>query len=294
VEYSFPRYLLSKETVDERALNQHVYQELAASLPPQPLRIIEVGAGIGTMPARLLRRGLLSQADYVMVEELGENIAFALDWLPRRAAELGLKVEYSAPDTLRVFDDSRDVRIHLEQADVFDFIRGEPPKADLLIVHAVLDLLPMPGSLPKLFSLLKPAGLGWLTLNFDGVSTLEPALDPELDARIERLYHLSMDRRPAGGDSQIGRHLFSHLRSATAHILAAGASDWVVFPQNRRYPADEAYFLRHILHFFESSLKGHPELDGAAFAGWLEERREQVARGELLYIAHQLDFLVRV
>jgi hypothetical protein len=294
VEYSFARYLLSKETVDERALNQHVYNELAASLPARALKIIEVGAGIATMPVRLLRRGLLSQADYIMVDESAENIAFALDLLPHRVAKLGLRVERSAPDTLRAFDDTREVLIHFQQADVFDFIRGEPPKADLLIASAFLDLLPMPVSLFKLFLLLKPGGLAWLTLNFDGVTTLEPALDPELDARIERLYHLSMDTRRGGGDSLTGRHLFAHLRSAGAQILAAGGSDWVVLAQNGHYPADEAYFLKSILHFFEESLTGNPEVDGAAFAGWLAKRQAQVERGELVYIAHQIDFLVRV
>jgi hypothetical protein len=40
-------------------------------------------------------------------------------------------------------------------------------------------------------------------------------------------------------------------------------------------------------------LTGHRELDAGAFATWLKERHEQVDRGELLYIAHQMDFLVQ-
>lgn len=298
MELSFPRYLLSKQTVDERALNRHVYETLASALSvnplSSPLRIIEVGAGVGTMPARLLRRGLLNHAEYVLVDEQTENIAYASDWLPRWGTEHGLRVERPAPDRLRVFDDARDVQISLAQADVFDFIRAQPPKADLLIAHAFLDLLPMPASLAGLFSLLKPGGLAWLTLNFDGVTTLEPSLDPALDEKIEQLYHRTMDTRPTGGDSRSGRHLFGHLRQAGAQILAAGSSDWLVFPQAGRYPDDEAYFLGFILHFFESSLAGHPELDPTAFAGWLALRRAQLERAELVYIAHQVDFLVRV
>ena len=57
MEYSFSHYLLSKQSVDDRALNQHVYQHLQASLPQGPLRIIEVGAGIGSMLIRLLKGG---------------------------------------------------------------------------------------------------------------------------------------------------------------------------------------------------------------------------------------------
>jgi hypothetical protein len=79
-----------------------------------------------------------------------------------------------------------------------------------------------------------------------------------------------------------------------AEILAAGASDWVVFASGGKYSADEKYFLQFILYFFESSLKSCAELDAAAFAWWLERRLEQIEHGELVYIAHQLDILVEV
>jgi SAM-dependent methyltransferase len=291
MEFSFPRYLLSKQTVDDRALSRPVYAALADRLPAQPIRVIEVGAGIGTMLARLLRWGLLTNADYVAVDEMPENIAYALAWLPLWAAENGLRTESSAPNQLRLFDETRDARVTFVQADVFDFIRQSPLPADLLIAHAFLDLLPMPDSLPRLFALLKPAGLAWLTVNFDGVTSLEPALVPALDAQIEHLYHETMDARPTGGDSQCGRHLFGHLKQSGAELLAAGASDWVVHSQRGQYPADEAYFLGCILHFFEDSLSVHPQLDATAFAAWLAERRAQIERGELVYIAHQMDFL---
>jgi hypothetical protein len=119
-------------------------------------------------------------------------------------------------------------------------------------------------------------------------------LNPELDAQIEALYHQSMDTRPSGGDSRAGRHLFAHLEQAGAQILSAGASDWVVYPHGGEYPADEAYFLNYILGFFESSLGDHLELNQVAFRDWLQKRREQVDRRQLIYIAHQVDFLVKV
>jgi hypothetical protein len=52
MEYSFPHYLLSKQSVDDRALNRNVLDSLKANLRAAPIRIIEVGAGIGTMLAR--------------------------------------------------------------------------------------------------------------------------------------------------------------------------------------------------------------------------------------------------
>ena len=291
MDYSFQHYLLSKQTVDDRALNKDVIDALRLNLPPEPVSVIEVGAGIGTMLKRLVEWNILCTGEYVLVDEMAENIAYAWDWIPQWATAAGLSVERIGENQILLCDQTRDIRIRLECADVFDFIQKNETPADLLIAHAFLDLLPMPESLEKLFSLTK--GLAWLTINFDGVSALEPVIDSTVDEIIERLYHESMDRRPTGGDSQSGRHLFGHLASTGAEILAAGSSDWVVYANNGNYAAYEKYFLQFILHFFESSLKDCDELESGAFKCWLARRHEQIERGELVYIAHQMDFLVK-
>ncbi len=290
MDYSFPHYLLSKQTVDDRALNKDVLNSLRTHLPSQPLRIIEVGAGIGTMLRRLIRWDVIRQAEYVLVDEMVENVEYASAWIPQWAEKAGLTVERS-DGNIKLFDLTHDVQIRLERADVFDFIQKNKEPADLLIAHAFLDLLPMPESLPKLLSLTN--SLAWLTINFDGVTSLEPKGDTTLDEQIEQLYHETMDTRPTGGDSQSGRHLFGHLQNVSADILAAGASDWVVYARDGKYPADEKYFLQFILHFFEESLTGNTKLEAAAFADWLKKRHTQIERGELVYIAHQMDFLVK-
>jgi len=292
MKYSFPHYLLSKQSVDDRALNKDVLSVLKANLPQQPIRIIEVGAGIGTMLRRLIRWDVIQRAEYVLVDEMSDNIEYASEWTKDWADEAGLSVERSGSNQVRVFDDSRDVQIQLEQADVFDFIQKNNEPADLLITHAFLDLLPMPESLPKLLSLTNR--LAWLTINFDGVTTFEPTIDSDLDAKIERLYHKTMDTRETGGDSKSGRHLFGHLQNAGAKILEAGASDWVVHARNGKYEEDESYFLHFVLHFFEESLMGHAELDIGEFTDWIKKRRTQIEHGELVYIAHQMDLLARI
>ncbi len=286
---SFPRYLLAKQSVDDRALNRQVLDALKLRLPVRDLRVIEVGAGMGSMLARLLSWQVVRCAEYIHVDAAEENIRFAAEWLPQWAAQAGMCVESLEQDRLRIFDGLREVCVTLVHADVFDFIDTEPAPGDLLIAHAFLDLLPMPEALPRLLGLTKD--LAWLTVNFDGVTSLEPPLDSILDERIERLYHATMDRRLTGGDSRSGRHLFQYLRAAGANVLAAGPSDWVVYAQGGHYPAQEAYFLHYILRFFEEALTGDLGLDAAAFQHWLAERRSQVDRGELVYIAHQLDFL---
>jgi len=292
MEYSFPKYLLAKQSVDDRALNKDVLSTLKAHLAQQPIRIIEVGAGIGTMLRRLIRWDIIRRAEYVLVDEMVGNVEYASAWIPHFATEAGLSVERGGASHLRLVDDLHDIHIQVEQADVFEFIQKNKEPANLLIAHAFLDLLPMPKSLLKLLSLTKY--LAWLTINFDGATIFEPTINTKLDEKIERLYHSTMDTRPTGGDSKSGRHLFSHLEKSGAEILAAGASDWVVHPKDGKYPDNESYFLSFILRFFEESLAKHVELNADEFADWIRKRRAQIEHGELTYIAHQMDFLVRV
>lgn len=277
---AFVRYLAAKKRIDDRALNRHVWQAMAAALPPPPLRVLEVGAGIGTMAERLVERGVLTQGHYTAVDADPHNSETAARRLPQ-----------ALPPTIDV---------ELVTADIFDFIAAENGRRhwDLLIAHAFLDLVDAPRALPLLFSLLRPRGHYYFTLNFDGATIFEPTIDPALDAQIEALYHRSMDERTVdgrpSGDSRSGRHLFHHLRRSGAHLLAAGSSDWVVHAGADGYAAGEAYFLHFIIDTIDAELRGHPKLDATAFAAWVAQRHAQIEAGELVYIAHQLDFFGRV
>src|SRR5215207_7260318 len=93
MDYSFQHYLLSKQTVDDRALNKDVIDALRLNLPPEPVSVIEVGAGIGTMLKRLVEWNILCTGDYVLVDEMAENIVYAWDWIPQWATAAGLSVE---------------------------------------------------------------------------------------------------------------------------------------------------------------------------------------------------------
>jgi hypothetical protein len=81
----------------------------------------------------------------------------------------------------------------------------------------------------------------------------------------------------------------AQLAALGATPLAAGASDWVVYGSGGGYEADEAYFLRCILSTIEGALRG--VIDDAALSDWLLVRRGQLERGELVFVARQLDFV---
>jgi SAM-dependent methyltransferase len=303
--YSFTRYLAAKKTVDDRALNGQVWEALAQRLPAaEPLRVLEVGAGIGTMLERVLERGLLQRAHYLALDEQPANLAAARVRLPAWAGRRGFQARVAGePEALTLSRGAAEVQVTLQAGDLADFAAQPEQQGawDLLIAHAVLDLLDVPSALPRLLGVLRPGGLVYFTLNFDGVTLFQPEIDPDFDAQIEALYHRTMDERlTAGrpsGDSRTGRHLFGHLRAAGLELLAAGGSDWVVFAAdsgaNRLYPADEAYFLHFIVDTVAGALDGQPELDATRLADWIAERHAQIERGELVYIAHQLDFLAR-
>jgi SAM-dependent methyltransferase len=315
-EYSFIQYLSSKKSVDDRALNRFVWERLASALPPtapgSALHVFEAGAGIGTMFERTVEWGLLRHAHYTALDAQTENIQHARRRLANWGPSNGFTVT-ARPDGLKFSKEGQEIDLDLIAGNVFPFIQQEAGRQtwDLLVAHAFLDLLDLPAALPQLFKLLRPEGLFYFPINFDGLTALEPQIDPVYDELVLALYHHSMDERlvdgKPSGDSRTGRHLFAQLRSAGAQILAAGSSDWVVFANPAEfiaedsarysarklagYPGDEAYFLHFIIHTIHLALVNHPELDAARFQAWIAERHAQVDRGELVYIAHQLDIL---
>lgn len=302
--YRFTRYLAAKKSVDDRALNRHVWQRLAQALPQatagRPGRVLEIGAGIGTMVERLVEWDLLHQATYTAIDADSEAIAESHRRLPAWMVERGFRVLEDTAARWRFGRHGQDLVVETEVTDVQRFVARTQGRRtwDLLIAHAVLDLLDIPTTLPSLLSLLRPGGLCYFTLTFDGATILQPALDPALDAQIEALYHQTMDQRRIGGhpsgDSQTGRHLFGHLRAAGTEILDAGSSDWIIFAGPQGYPGDEAYFLHFIIHTIGTALQGPSQLDPGDLAHWIAQRHTQIEEGSLVYIAHQLDFLGRV
>jgi SAM-dependent methyltransferase len=315
--FSHTRYLAAKKTVDDRALNRRLWERLRLELSAQrgALRVLELGAGIGTMIERLVEWGMFAPADpgagsmptgartrEVYLTLVDSDTACIAEARRRLVAWAGAAGWAVADDDGRLRLELPGLALMIEAvaADALAFVAAPECRGawDLLIANAFLDLIDVRQGLPRLLAALRPGGLFYFTINFDAGLILEPTIDRALDDRIAALTYAAMDGgRPTGGEcvnSRIGRQLFHEVRRVGGTVLDVGSCDWVVFPTPDGYPADEAYFLHHILHFIAAGLADSPALDAGVFAAWLEQRRQQIDAAELVYVAHQLDLLGRV
>src|SRR5215510_12338863 len=131
--YSFARYLTAKKSVDDRALNQSVWQSLLTALPratpEQPLQILEVGAGLGAMVERLVASANLTHATYTAIDLEPALIAEARRRLPQWANAQGWQVQHDSQTQVRpggpelhMQRSGQDIRVATEAVDLFRFI----------------------------------------------------------------------------------------------------------------------------------------------------------------------------
>jgi SAM-dependent methyltransferase len=288
IQYSSVRYLQSKQPVDDRAINRNVLAALERFVRSRPTpRVLELGAGVGTMVSRLADWNVLGRAEYTLVDRDGESLAAA-----RRHLESWGTVTQSSVDAIAVENGDHRLDVEFVQADLFEFLAraSQSKRYDLVFANAVLDLTDLEPTLPRIWAALAPGGGYWFTINFDGETIFLPELP--LDATVSSLYHGTMTADAAGtraGHPQTGRRLLLAIPASGGTVLAAGGSDWVVFPIKNAYPGDEAYFLHHIVDTVRGALVQNDQLEPRAFEDWVAARHAQVERAELVYIAHQLD-----
>ena len=309
---AFRRYLRAKRSVDDRALDRRLIGILRERLADRaaardgPLRILEAGAGVGTMVARLIDWGVLPPGEtrYVAVDRDPDALAgvepFLREWAAERDARTSVDDGGSGDDALVVETDERVVAVEPVAADAPAYAAAHAGESDALIGMALLDVLGL-DRLGRLLDALAPGGIYYFPITFDGGTRFRPA-HPD-DRAIERLYHRHMDEKP-GGDSRAGGAALARLREADGSTLLGGAgSDWIARPADGEagYPGDEAFFLRHILDTVEEAVSeviaGGDEtasVSAADLDAWLELRRRQVDGGELVYLTHQLDLIGRV
>ena len=297
---SMQRYLESKRSVDDRALNRRVLSRFADGLTARarerdgPVRLVEVGAGVGAMVHRLAAWDVLPpRLSYRAVDVDEGSIAYAGERLPEWLADEGYAVERRGDGLLARKESGgvdRRLEISLETADAFA-IEGT---ADAVVACAFLDVVDLEAALSTVAGLLRDGGLLYAPITFDGGTGFVPT--HPLDDRIERLYHRHMDElRDEPGSSRAGSRAIARLPDAGFSLLEVGGADWIVHPHGNAYPDDEDVFVDHLLGTIDGALAAYPQsvLEPADRERWIELRRGQLDRCELVFVAHHLDLLAR-
>ena len=167
---------------------------------------------------------------------------------------------------------------------------------DLVLGHALADILPLDRLAARAAALVRPGGLVHFALTYDGETTFWPVDDPSLELRVLTAYHRAMDHHrqiiPGYGGSTAGRRLAPALHQAGLELLSAGPSYWDVQPDGPT-PGDRAALLGGLLDFIVDGLRQHGEVDPIELTRWSTDRRARLACGELGLQVRHVDLLAR-
>ncbi|MEX2442725.1 MAG: class I SAM-dependent methyltransferase [Alkalispirochaeta sp.] len=272
-------YLEAKRTIDDRSINHAVWNHVLQAVSQgegDVLRIAEIGAGTGTMIDRFREWGGFDPA--VVGDRRVEYDAWEIN--PETAHLLRRRVEASA--------DIHKGTVHV--GDVRE--RDDGQRFDLVIANAVLDLFSPDAVAELVDALLAPDGLLYASIVFDGVTLMEPAIEPAVDAEVLQLYHRSMTQGFAR------RHVWA-LYDAGFQMCEVGSSDWIIPPRRGGPSEDERILVETILEMMERSVteqitgEDDSSITVNELTRWIGLRREQLHRGALLFEAHQIDFVVQ-
>ncbi|MGY8814127.1 MAG: SAM-dependent methyltransferase [Gammaproteobacteria bacterium] len=253
---------------------------------PRPLNIIEIGAGIGTMIERFLDEDILANCHYTAIEMEPPFREVAFNRLKNWAMLNNFSYDEINKEKIVLTANGINLELNWVIADVLNYHEiAKKNTHDLLIGHAIIDLLPVPQCIPTLLDYLKPGGAFYFSLNFSGTTQFQP--NHPYDKKISAAYHQDMDNRFSGlkwQPSQTGAVLGNWLTTQGHTIIEQGSSDWKL-PLSDLAPDLNSLFINNILDTIENALKNLSGLDE-----WLVTRRLQLEAGELRLLVTNQDY----
>ncbi|GAB4224026.1 MAG: methyltransferase domain-containing protein [Spirochaetales bacterium] len=310
-EVAFHEYLEAKYEVDSLSINQGVFDTFLEKLasrtsfegtdpdagfpgkertgPPRnvpgrgpaanPVRILDLGTGTGSMVRRL-------------AERLGESRIGKFHILGIDSSEQSLA-------------EARERTQGIPGAVEIEFAKADWPEAGNHLedhsFHAVtalsfMDLVPLQEAVETLGTLLPHRGLFYSALNYDGKTGLLPLMEEDrFEQEVLAWYDESMEQRrfrgKETGGSRCGSRLYSSLvQSGQFQVHSIGASDWCLLPgmiPQKRYTAFLGWILGRI--YAEARESGH--FEGRKLEEWFRFRRRQLETNILGLVVHQVDIL---
>ena len=308
----FPAYLDAKFAVDSASLNAALYERFCALLLEHPdPRILDLGTGSGAMLRRILKLPLRGEVELSGLDQEVETLDVGWNRLQQALAEGGYEVQQllsaaagkpSRPQ-LRARKRGISVRIEMIRGDLLeDRAIRRLGSYDCVTAHAVMDLLPLKPALQVIGSLLAPEGVFYATLNYDGQTVLLPEYEKTgVERWLIQNYNRAMERRRKRGrktgGAWSGRRLYQALVDLNFRILGVGSSDWNLFPASGCYTGDQQLFLGALLSMIAreglEAAAGSRGIGRRSVLDWHRDRLQDVARGRLCLIVHQLDVLAR-
>lgn len=310
---TYQDYLEAKRLVDLRCLNRRVFAAFRSRMEAlhDPV-VADLGTGTGLMIRKLAGMHLNNDVRILGIDadESSCRVANSLieDDLTRAGyrsvGEHGISHEPARAEAklsrrTYILREGRSLSIEIRIGDVL--APGTPwlPEGtafDAVTANAFLDLMPLKDTVSLVRRMLKPEGLFYTTINYDGITTLLPLYrDGGFETELLHLYNRSMEsHRPNGrvsGGSRTGSRLFGVLLEQGYDVVEWGSSDWVVVPRSGRYRRGERDFLRAIVKMIydEGRLSGglkQEELDR-----WYSKRLEALEEHSLSFMNHQIDVL---
>ena len=286
--FDYVQYLDVKKSIDDRSLNKTVLLEFstwlrAESERKETLKVLEIGAGIGTMIERLLEASLLINCHYIALEPETLFKDAALDRLSEWANKHNCDFKIDSAGLWLINSNELNLRIEWVEADAgkIDKLFGED-EFDVLLSHAVIDLLPVPEIMPSILEKLKAQGGCYFSLNFSGGTDFYP--EHESDHVISSNYHADMDSRFPDIDWQpslTGSTLPNWLKNYGCQKVIEGESDWQLgelgeLEESGGLNKEDGLFVRNILDTIKKALTDLPGLDA-----WLSVRYKQLEQRQL-------------
>ncbi|MGR9071929.1 MAG: methyltransferase domain-containing protein [Gammaproteobacteria bacterium] len=290
-------FLEAKFELDERSLNPEVRQSLidAARGLVRP-KILDVGTGTGAMLKRLIRWLPDSSLSLTALDRDPGLLKIAEDGVSNILNSSGFRRTGPGryvPDG----ESGREIETAFFCADLSDFEVGSGT-FDLIAAHAIMDLVPLPQAVDSFYSLLKPGGLFYATIHYDGETVLFPGYgDAEFEKTLLAAYDVSMERRtveglPTGG-AFCGRRLYRSLADRGFEIQVYGSSDWNATPKHKAYRGGDGEVIFRLLQWMAGEAGRCPGIDPEALKLWLSDRTKRLENAELGVIIRNLDILAR-
>ncbi len=299
------RYLDAKYRIDSRSLNQATLRRFLSRLSGYSMPVIlDLGAGTGSTLRRLIDVGFQKSFTYYGLD-MDPDLTHAAADNHRELFESRGFVVTSSPNhndleaSLTAKRKNMDVTIVLLTGNIFDTDfqeRFSDTNINTVTANAFFDLVPLGPALRTIKSILRPGGMLYSTINYDGRTTILPQYENEdFEEKLYSVYDRSMDSR-ATYDGEVGGHrcgskMYGALEAEGYRIVGYGNSDWSIFPWGDEYRNDEKVFLTSLVRMIYDEALQHPELDRNELDSWFQLRNRQLETARLSLFVHQSDQL---